>query len=210
MELTFEKSQHGFSKDKSCLTNLITFNKKETLSVHIGTAACILCLDFKKAFDTVSFSLLLGKLTRERLDEWSSKWVGDCVTGHTQKVVLNGFYSDWQLVADRLLPSIGTGRVLFSVFIYGPDDWIESIFAKFTDGTRMSGEVDMSEGKAILRRELDGLEEWESKNCAKFNKGRSFTWDYTTREPSTGKDLCDQGAVLLKEACSPSGPWIPF
>lgn len=137
MELTFEKSQHGFSKDKSCLTNLITFNKKETLSVHIGTAVCILCLDFKKAFYTVSFSLLLGKLTRERLDEWSSKWVGDCVTGHTQK-------------------------------------------------------------------------EWESKNCAKFNKGRSCTWDYTTREPSTGKDLCDQGAVLLKVACSPSGPWIPF
>lgn len=31
------------------------------------------------------------------------------------------------------------GPALFSVFLYGLDDWIESIFARFTDGARMGG-----------------------------------------------------------------------
>jgi len=64
-------SQHGFTKGKSCLTNLIAFYDGMTGWVDEGRAMDAVYLDFSKAFDAVSHNILLGKLRKCGLDEWS-------------------------------------------------------------------------------------------------------------------------------------------
>ncbi|PKU45825.1 rna-directed dna polymerase from mobile element jockey-like [Limosa lapponica baueri] len=49
---------------------------------------------------------------------------------------------------------------------------IENTLTKFADNSKLGGEVDMSEGLAILQRNLDRLEEWTIKNCMEFNKDK--------------------------------------
>jgi len=68
-------SQHGFTKGKSCLINLIAFYDGMTGWVDKGRAVDVVYLDFSKAFNTVSHNNLLGKLRKRGLDEWSVRWI---------------------------------------------------------------------------------------------------------------------------------------
>ncbi|TRZ09048.1 hypothetical protein HGM15179_018057 [Zosterops borbonicus] len=62
-------------KGKSCLTNLISFYDKVTHLMDEGKAVDVVYLDFSKAFDTVSYHILLEKLAAYGLDGCTVHWV---------------------------------------------------------------------------------------------------------------------------------------
>ncbi|GAB0209319.1 mitochondrial enolase superfamily member 1 [Grus japonensis] len=67
-------NQHGFMKGRSCLTNLISFYDKMTHLADEGKAVDVVYLDFSKAFDTISHSILLEKLADHGLDGCTLHW----------------------------------------------------------------------------------------------------------------------------------------
>ena len=88
-------SQHGFTNDRSCLTNLISFYDKVTRLVNEGQAVNVVYLDFSKAFDTVPHNILVEKLTAHSLDGRMLRWVKHWLDGWAQRVVANGTKSSW-------------------------------------------------------------------------------------------------------------------
>ncbi|GAB0207249.1 mitochondrial enolase superfamily member 1 [Grus japonensis] len=72
-------NQHGFMKGRSCLTNLISFYDKVTRLVDEGKATDVVYVDFSKAFDTVSHSILLEKLAAHGLDRLGEEWLESCL-----------------------------------------------------------------------------------------------------------------------------------
>ncbi|KAJ7403507.1 hypothetical protein WISP_150521 [Willisornis vidua] len=63
-------SQHGFTKDILCFTNMLVFHNETTTWTDEGRAVDIVYLDYSKAFNTVSHNILTGKLRKCGLDEW--------------------------------------------------------------------------------------------------------------------------------------------
>ena len=92
-EKVISSSQHGFTKGKSCLTNLIAFYDGMSGWVDGGRAADVVYLDFSKAFDTVSHNILLGKLRTCGLDDWSVRWIEKWLSGRAQRVVISSTVS---------------------------------------------------------------------------------------------------------------------
>jgi Reverse transcriptase (RNA-dependent DNA polymerase) len=55
-------SQHGFTRGRSCLTNLLEFLEEVTLHLDEGKPVDVIYLDFAKAFDKVPHQRIFVKL----------------------------------------------------------------------------------------------------------------------------------------------------
>lgn len=109
-------SQHGFTKGKSCLTNLIkSYNDLSDLTDE-ESAADIVYLDFNEVFNNISHKILIENLLIYRLDERTLRWTKNWLNGQVQRVVLRSMAPSWKPVTTGVCWESVLHSVLFNIF----------------------------------------------------------------------------------------------
>ena len=162
-------SQHGFTKGKSCLTNILSFMESVTQHVDEGSPVDIVYLDFAKAFDKVPYERLFRKLEAHGVTCSVLNWIRNWLSSRRQKVCISKEDSYWRDVTSGVPQGSVLGPVLFLVYINDLDSKIISRLAKFADDTKLCKNVASIEDIAVLQRDLDTLHEWATDWQMDFN-----------------------------------------
>ena len=91
-----KNSQHGYIKRKSCSTNLVAFITSGVDGVQVVDVV------HRKTFDTVSHNILVMKLRKCGIDEWTVRWIETCLTGRVQRAVMSHTESSWRPVTSSV------------------------------------------------------------------------------------------------------------
>ncbi|CAM4638570.1 unnamed protein product, partial [Lepidochelys kempii] len=165
----WDKIQHGFTKGRSCQTNLISFFEKVTDFLDKGNAVDLIYLDFSKAFDTMPHGKLLVKLEKVGINMKIERWIRNWLKGILQRVLLKGELSGWREVTSEVPQGSVLGPILFNLFITDLGTKSGSVLIKFVDDTKLGGIANLEKDRDILQEDLDDLVNWSNSNRMKFN-----------------------------------------
>ena len=163
------KSQHGFTSGKSCLTNLLKFLEDVTKYIDEGKPVDVIYLDFSKAFDKIPHKRLISKVKAYAIGGKIYGWIEQWLHDREQRVVVNGQTSEWAKVSSGVPQGSVLGPTLFLMYINDIDERVTSGILKFADDTKIYTCVQTVEAAMILQEDLNRLCSWSKDWLMLFN-----------------------------------------
>ena len=192
------KLQHGFLKKRSCTTQLLKVYHSIGAVLDRGGQVDIIYLDFSKAFDSVSHSLLLYKLENfYGFTDVFIKLFESYLRQRMQCVLIDGENSSWNDVTSGVPQGSILGPLLFLLFINDmPDVVTSSTTALFADDCKVFKEIKSRDDCSNLQNDLNALHQWSNKWEMSFNASKCKVLTITRSRNPISFDYHLDGKVL--------------
>lgn len=202
--------QHGFTRGKSTVTNLLEATNIWTDAMSHLVPIDIIYLDYAKAFDTVPHERLLKQVETFGITGPLLNWIRSFLTGRMQRVQVNGKYSTWQEVVSGVPQGSVLGPLLFTLFVSDIPEITENFCSLFADDTKIFTAMydNFDQCTSTLQQDLNRIHGWTKRmqmklhpdkckvmHLGKNNPQSSYTLEkedgslHTLKETSHEKDL---------------------
>ena len=174
--------QHGFRSKHSCETQLINTIQELAKGLDEQKQMDLLILDFAKAFDKVAHQRLLRKLDYYGIRDNTLNWVSNWLVGRTQRVVVDGDFSEQASVRSGVPQGTVLGPLLFILYINDIATNTSSSIRLFADDCLLYRVVDRVSDVHELQKDLNQLCSWSSTWQMSFNAGKCTVLTITNKK----------------------------
>ncbi|XP_065645257.1 uncharacterized protein LOC136075750 [Hydra vulgaris] len=188
------QSQHGFVKNKACVTNLLESNDYITKCLANKNAVDVVYLDFSKAFDTISHKLLIIKLKAYGIVGDLLDWIEDFLTDRKQRVVLGEHVSDWAHVTSGVPHGSVLGPILFIIYINDLPDNLKCVSKLYADDSKLMNELrvkNIPNDTTDIQIDLNKITEWTKVWLIKLNLEKCKVMHMASNNPRSNYSLQD-------------------
>ena len=166
--------QYGFQAKRSTEHHLLHVTNKIGNALNRGDYCIGIFLDFKKAFDTVSHSILLDKLKAFGVTGITHKWFTSYLANRKQQVDINGVMSNSKNIDISVLQGSILGPILFLCFINDlPNSTLLYSFLFADDTAVLAFSSNLSELVQQVNEELQKIANWLRANRMAINVSKT-------------------------------------
>ena len=167
--------QFGFRKKHSTYMPIALLYDKITNNLQMNKITCCIYLDLKKAFDTVSFDILLGKIHSMGIQGPLFNILQSYLTNRKQRTHVNSYVSSDHIITMDVPQGSILGPLLFILYINDLPKVAEDTDAYlFADDTAISiGAKDSQELQAKIDEILPKISNWFNANQLSLNTSKT-------------------------------------
>jgi len=188
--------QHGFRKQLSCETQLISSIDDWSSSINMKRQTDVIVLDFSKAFDKVSHTKLLHKVRYYGITSNTNNWIKAFLGNRSQQVVVNGQASNPAAVLSGVPQSTDLGPMVFLLYINDIPEGVHSMMCLFADDSIVYREIITPQDHIGLNKDLDTLHQWVTTWQMDFNVSKCAVLSITTNSKPSIYDYVMNGEKI--------------
>ena len=193
--------QHGFVKQRSSLTQHLTFFNELTAHYESNTPCDIIYLDFAKAFGSVPHNKLITVLKNIKISNSILKWIEDFLSDRTQRTCVERSLSTPSKVTSGVPQGSVLGPLLFVIFI---EDLIRRLIA--VDNVSVFVYADdiklLSHTPSKLQTSLNIVENWSANWQLKIQPTKSEVITFSRKPAANFSNQYSINGSILERVTS--------
>lgn len=174
--------QYGFLPRRSTSTNLINFVEEVTKAFNNGNQLDVLYTDFRKAFDLVSFEVLLKKLHLFGFSSPLIKFFHSYLVNRSQYVLYESCKSKPFIINSSVPQGSNLGPLLFSLLVNDLPSTVKfSTPFLFADDLKITKEIEKNSDCIEFQDDISAIEKWSHESQLQFNLDKCFVVTFSLK-----------------------------
>eukprot|EP00116_Pleurobrachia_bachei_P008526 sb/3468788/ len=185
----FNDGQHGFRRNRSCLTQLLNHYDNVMRELNNGHEVDVVYLDMEKAFDKVDVKVLMAKLEKYGIRGQLHRWINNFLSERVQTVMVDGAQSREELVISGVPQGTVIGPLLFLVYMIDIETLLSGTVLTFADDSKLWKAIKSLEEREELQKSLAVFARWATDNNMSLHQDKGEVMNYTLRSTQLLREL---------------------